>query len=156
MSLSGDLYRYILSIFTDRPSRFGWLITDKLAGSGRLMTASQLAWVKKKGIKSVFTIREYPLPQSWFPVGYGIYYRHLKVENYGAPPVDVLDYAVDYIDDQITNGKPVLVHCNGKGGELAHFSNYIMKKEGLPSDQAIRKVQEIRGREIRRKNNWIH
>ncbi len=63
MSLSGDLYRY-LSVFTNRPSRFGWLIKGKLAGSGRLMTASQLAWVKKNEIKSVFTIREYPLPPS--------------------------------------------------------------------------------------------
>ena len=101
MSLSGDLYRYLLSIFTKRPSRFGWLIKDKLAGSGRLMTKSQLAWVTKNGIKSVFTIREYPLPQSWFPPGFGIDYKHLKVENYGAPPVDELDDAVDYIEDEI-------------------------------------------------------
>jgi atypical dual specificity phosphatase len=97
MSLSGDLYRYLLSIFTKRPSRFGWLIKDKLAGSGRLMTQSQLEWVTKNGIKSVFTIREYPLPQSWFPPGFGIDYKHLKVKNYGAPPVDELDEAVDYI-----------------------------------------------------------
>ena len=77
-----------IDTFTKRPSRFGWLIKDKLAGSGRLMTKSQLAWVTKNGIKSVFTIREYPLPQSWFPLGFGIDYKHLKVENYGAPPVD--------------------------------------------------------------------
>ena len=105
MSLSGDLYRYLLSIFTKRPSRFGWLIKDKLAGSGRLMTKSQLAWVTKNGIKSVFTIRKYPLPQSWFPPGFGIDYKHLKVENYGAPPIDELDDAVDYIEDEIKNGQ---------------------------------------------------
>src|SRR6476646_8466641 len=98
MSLSGDLYRYFLSILTKRPSRFGWLIKDKLAGSGRLMTKSQLAWVTKNGIKSVFTIREYPLPQSWFPLGFGIDYKHLKVENYGGPPVD-------YIEDEIRKRK---------------------------------------------------
>ena len=114
MSLSGDLYRYLLSIFTKRPSRFGWLIKDKLAGSGRLMTKSELGWVTKNGIKSVFTIREYPLPQS-LP-GFGIDYKHLKVENYGAPPVDELDDAVKYIEDEIKNGKPVLVHCNGGSG----------------------------------------
>src|SRR6185503_20015861 len=150
MSLSGDLYRYLLSIFTKRPSRFGWLIKDKLAGSGRLMIKSQLAWVTKNGIKSVFTIREFPLPQSWFPPG--IDYKHLKVENYGAPPVDELDDAVNYIEDEIKNGKSVLVHCNGGSGRTGTLlAAYIMKKEGLSADQAIRKVKEIRGRRIRRK-----
>jgi protein-tyrosine phosphatase len=31
------------------------------------------------------------------------------VENYVDPPVDDLDYAVDYIEVEIKNGKPVLV-----------------------------------------------
>jgi hypothetical protein len=39
MSLTGDIYRYLLSLFTDKPSRFGWVIKDKLAASGRPMTA---------------------------------------------------------------------------------------------------------------------
>lgn len=152
MSLLGDLYRYLYSQFTDRPSRFGWVIKDKLAGSGRPMTPSQLAWVVNIGIKSVLTIRESPLPPRWFPKGCSINYKHLKVENYGAPPVDELDDAVDYMDSEIKNGKPLLVHCNGGSGRTGTLlAAYIMKKEGLPADQAIRKVKEIRGRRIRRK-----
>ena len=71
------------------------------------MTRSQIEWVAKKGIKSVFTIREYPLPSSWFPAGCGIDYKHLKMENYGAPPLADLDEAVDYMDKEIREGKPV-------------------------------------------------
>ena len=38
------------------------------------------------------------------------------MENYGAPPVHELAGAVDYMDNEIRNGKPVLVHCNGGSG----------------------------------------
>ena len=152
MSLSGDLYRYLRSIFTDKPSRFGWVLKDKLAASGRPMTPTQLAWVAKNGIKSVFTIREYPLPASRFPTRCHINYKHLKVENYGAPPVDELDAAVAYIDHEIKNGKPLMVHCNGGSGRTGTLlAAYMMKKEGLTAGQAIKKVKEIRGRRIRRK-----
>ena len=44
------------------------------------------------------------------------------------------------------------MHCNGGSGRTGTLlAAYIMKKEGISADQAIRKVMEVRGRRIRRK-----
>src|SRR5689334_8553691 len=101
MTTIGDCYRLLHSKFSRKPSRFGWIVEGKLAASGRLMSKSQVTWCAKHGMKTVITVLENPLAENWFPEGCGIDYKHLKVEDYGAPPVADLDKLVNYIDNQI-------------------------------------------------------
>ena len=100
-ALAGDFYRYLHSWFGNKPSRYVGVIKDKLAASGRLMRPSQLAWAIKNGIKSVVTIRESPLDPAWFPKESSIDYKHVKVQDFGAPPVEELEQVVNYINNEI-------------------------------------------------------
>ena len=131
-------------MISDRPTNFSWIEQGRLAGSGLPVHEEEFKWLIDKGIKSIVTVREVPLPSKWFD-GSDIDYLHLMVEDYGAPSMEVIDETVDYIDKKISSGKPVLVHCAaGKGRTCAVLAAYLMKKENLTADQAIEKIRLMR------------
>jgi atypical dual specificity phosphatase len=145
MTKIGNAYRWIYGRMISRPTNFSWVIEDKLAGSGMPMTYSQYLWVVTHGIKTIVTIREVPLPRQWFSDGNSVDYFHLRVEDYGAPSLEEMDNTVDYIQQQISYEKPVMVHCAaGRGRTGTILAAYLIKKETLTADQAIKRIRSIR------------
>lgn len=143
MTRIGDAYRWFHGRVADRPTNFSWVVDEKLAGCGLPVTHEEFNWVISQGVKAIVTVREVPLPEDWF--NDGITYKHLAVEDFGAPTLDELDDAVNFIQSEISAGRPVMVHCAaGKGRTGVVLAAYLVKTEGIGSEQAISKLRSMR------------
>jgi len=128
----------------NRPTNFSWVIEGKLAGCGLPVTQDEFEWLLHNGVKSIVTVREAQLPSEWLE-GNDVDYMHMKIEDFGAPTIEELDDAVNFIDHEINIGRPVMVHCAaGKGRTGAVLAAYFIKKENLTSEQSIDKIRVMR------------
>lgn len=157
MTLIGNLFRWIHGKVSNKPTNFSWVIENKLAGSGTPMTSEQYRWLIKNNIKSIVTVREFPLPQKWLVDNEKETiindYKFVFVKDYGVPSLEVLDNIVDYINIKITKEKkPLVVHCAaGKGRTGTILAAYLLKQDNISSQDAIKKIRSLRPGSIQSK-----
>ena len=142
MTIYGDVWRKVHGTVTGRPDKFSWLIENKLAGSGIPTSIDEVQWVIKQGVKSIVTIREESLDESWIK---DVNYLHVLSNDRSVPEFDDLVHAVDFIHSRITNNEPVLVHClAGMGRTGVILACYLVKYQKMSASEATEKVREER------------
>jgi len=142
MSKPGNVWRKVHGKITKKPTNFSWLIDAKLAGSGMPTTFDELDWVLKQGVKSIITMTENALPESWIE---NIKYLHIPTEDLTAPDMDKIDLTVDFIHERITNDEAVMVHCAaGMGRAGTILACYLVKHQKYSAKEAVKKVRKER------------
>jgi len=153
LSKPGNLWRKVHGKITKKPTNFSWLINNKLAGSGMPTSSTELQWVIRHGIKSVITMTENPLPESWVQ---DVKYLHVPTEDFSAPDMEKIDHTVDFIQERIKNGEPTMVHCAaGVGRTGTILACYLIKYHNFSVKDAIDKVRKERPGSIQSESQEI-
>ena len=142
MSKPGNIWRKVHGKITKKPTNFSWLIEEKLAGSGIPTSFEEFHWIVNQGVKSIVTMTENSLPDEWVQ---SIDYLHVPTPDLTAPDMDKIESTVDFINEQINNDQPVMVHCAaGMGRAGTILACYFVKYKKLTAEKAIEKIRNER------------
>lgn len=90
-----------------------------------------------------------------------INYKRIEVLDVTVPDTDQLTEAIDWVDEQIDDGRTVLVHCaKGRGRSAIVVAGYLMRENELTFDEArgqmeaIRPLTKLESRHQRRLAEW--
>jgi len=153
MSKPGNMWRKFHGKITKKPTNFSWLIDEKLAGCGMPTTQNEIKWILNKGVKSIITMTENALPESWVE---NVSYLHVPTVDLTAPDVEKIITAVDYIYEKLNNNEPVMVHCAaGIGRTGTILACYLIKYQNYSAKKAIEQVRKKRPGSIQSESQEI-
>ncbi|HLI45687.1 MAG TPA: dual specificity protein phosphatase family protein [Geobacterales bacterium] len=131
---------------------FNWIIKNQLAASSMPHDEEDIKRISKEKVNAILCLaQESELPfkdiktYELLLAKYGIELKHKPIIDFSAPNLIDLNECLEWIDQQLRNGKKVMVHCRaGLGRTGTVVSCYLVKKLALSAEEAINFVRRIR------------
>jgi atypical dual specificity phosphatase len=123
---------------------FFWLVEDRIGGMahpGR--DAGTFAHLKGMGIGALVSLTVVGLPGRLLK-DHGLDYLHLPIEDYTPPRQEQIDEFVRFCERNISQGRPVAVHCLAGRGRTGTMLACYLVRQGMKADEAIERVRAVR------------
>ena len=96
------------------------------------------AFLLAHNIRAVLNIRAEREDDIAFYDRHGIAHVQYRVPDVSVPDAAVIEAAVDWIRQQVDDGRSVLIHCaKGRGRSTTLLAGYLMREEGYTFDEAL-------------------
>jgi protein-tyrosine phosphatase len=137
-------------------------ITPQLWLGGAPYYERDYDFIEQAGITAVVNIRAEREDDTARYDRQGITHQQLNVPDIMTPPPEILDEGVAFMDEQIRQGRTVLVHCaKGRGRSATLLAAYLMKHENMSFTEARdlmkskRPLTKLESRHQRALESWL-
>ncbi len=97
------------------------------------------------GIDAVVNVRAERADETSFYERHDIRHVRYRVPDILVPDAATLTAAVDWITEQVDDGRVVLIHCaKGRGRSATLLAGYLMREQGMAFDEALHAMKRQR------------
>ena len=133
----------ILSGMGLRVDRGDWLVADQVLGCAYPRRDVALAALSAQGISVLVNLHVRPHAAERLQT-HGLASVHIPIKDFSAPAIDQLEQGIAVIEEALSQGQRVAVHCGGGLGRTGTLLACHLVHEGATADHAIERVRELR------------
>ncbi|MBF0497237.1 MAG: dual specificity protein phosphatase family protein [Deltaproteobacteria bacterium] len=130
-------------------------VTEYLAVGGAPTSYQDLEAIRWQGIDAVMNLCAEFCDLHWLESGEGFEVYYLPIHDEEAPDVDALDQALDWLDETISLGRKVLIHCRVGIGRTGTVVSAYLLRQGWDKKAINRKLKKLRARPVNFTQWWF-